>query len=78
LRVYPVNRELYLPAGVKLSIFDKDGAPVLVSAGNPFEAVSRNDPQDSYIQLYFVAEESNRFGVNVILDEQQFTEYLIA
>jgi Protein of unknown function (DUF1822) len=78
LRVYPVNRELYLPAGVKLSLFDEDGAPVLVSAGNPFEAVSRTDPQDSYIQLYFVAEESNRFGVNVILDEQQFTEYLIA
>jgi hypothetical protein len=78
LRVYPVNREIYLPAGVKLSIFDEDGATVLISEGNPFEAVSRTDPQDNYIQLYFVAEESDRFGVNVILDGQQFTEYLIA
>jgi hypothetical protein len=78
LRVYPVNRELYLPAGVKLSIFDEDGATVLISEGNPFEAVSRAEPQDSYIQLYFVAEEADCFGVNVILDGQQFTEYLIA
>jgi Protein of unknown function (DUF1822) len=78
LRVYPVNREIYLPAGVKLSIFDEDGATVLIGEGNPFEAVSRAAPQDSYIQLYFVAEESDRFGVNVILDGQQFTEYLIA
>jgi hypothetical protein len=78
VRVYPVNREMYLPAGVKLSIFDEDGAPVLISAGNPFEAVSRAEPQDSYIQLYFVAEESDSFGINVILGEQQFTEYLIA
>jgi Protein of unknown function (DUF1822) len=78
LRVYPVNRELYLPAGVKLSIFDEDGATVLISEGNPFEAVSRAEPLDSYIQLYFVAEEADCFGVNVILDGQQFTEYLIA
>jgi hypothetical protein len=78
LRVYPVDREMYLPAGVKLSLFDEDGAPVFISAGNPFVAVSRTDPQDSYIQLYFVAEESDRFGINVILGEQQFTEYLIA
>jgi hypothetical protein len=70
--------EIYLPPGVKLSIFDEDGAPVLMSEGNPFEAVSRTDPQDSYIQLYFIAEESDRFGINVILGEQQFTEYLVA
>jgi Protein of unknown function (DUF1822) len=78
VRVYPIDREIYLPAGVKLSLFDEDGAPVLISADNPFAAVSRTDPQDSYIQLYFVAEESDRFGINVILGEQQFTEYLIA
>lgn len=78
LRVYPVDREIHLPAGVKLSLFDEDGAPVFISEGNPFEAVSRTDPQDSYIQLYFVAEEGDRFGINVTLGEQQFTEYLIA
>ncbi len=77
LRVYPVSAEVYLPGGVRLSILDGSGDEVLLGAGQPFEAISRSEPQDSYIQLYFVADRGDRFDVCVNLSEQQFTEQFI-
>jgi hypothetical protein len=77
LRVYPLNDEIFLPAGVKLSVFDGMGEPILYASGKPFEAVSRREPRDNYIQLYFVADSRDRFELNVTLDTQQFTEYFV-
>ncbi len=72
LRVYPVNRSGYLPAGVKLSILDRSGNPI-----EALEAISRINPQDSYIQTYFVADDNDIFGIQVSLDRQEYTERLI-
>jgi hypothetical protein len=76
LRVYP-QEELYLPAAVKLSILAENGEPILLAVDRPFAAISRAEPQDSYIQLYFVADSGDRFDVCVSLSEQQFIEQFI-
>ena len=77
LRVYPMSDRLHLPAGVKLAILDSHGAPITIGEERYFEAVSRLAPQDNYIQLYFVADERDRFSVRVSLGKQQFTENFI-
>lgn len=77
LRVYPAGEELYLPAGVKLSLLDENSEPILLSVDRPFAAISRVEPQDNYIQLYFVADPRDRFDVCVSLGEQQFIEQFI-
>jgi hypothetical protein len=77
LRVYPVSAEVYLPSGVRLSMLDGNGDEILLGAGKPFEAISRSEPQDNYIQLYFVADKCDRFDVCVNLGEQQFTEQFV-
>ena len=77
LRVYPMSDRLHLPAGVKLAILDGNGEAITIGEERYFEAVSRVAPQDNYIQLYFVADERDRFSVRVSLDKQQFTENFI-
>ncbi len=77
LRVYPMSDRLYLPAGVKLAILDSNVVPILIGEDKPFEAISRVEPQDNYIQLYFVADEGDRFSVQVSLGKQHFTENFI-
>jgi Protein of unknown function (DUF1822) len=77
LRIYPMNQETYLPAGVKLAVFDGEGKPILNISGKPFEAISRQKPQDNYIQLFFVADKHDRFSIGVSLDTQYFTEHFI-
>jgi hypothetical protein len=77
LRVYPWEREMYLPAELKLSLLQETGTPVLLANGKPFEAIARSQTPDEYIQLYFIAEPGDRFGVRVSLDTQEFTEHFI-
>lgn len=77
LRVYPGEREMYLPAELKLSLLQETGTPVLLANGKPFEAIARSQTPDEYIQLYFIAEPGDRFGVRVSLDTQEFTEHFI-
>jgi Protein of unknown function (DUF1822) len=77
LRVYPVSAEVYLPSGVRLSMLDGNGDEILFGADKPFEAISRSEPQDNYIQLYFVADKCDRFDICVNLGEQKFTEQFI-
>jgi hypothetical protein len=77
LRVYSAGEDLHLPTGVKLSLLDENSEPILLSIDRPFVAISRAEPQDSYIQLCFVADIKDRFDVCVSLGEQQFTEQFI-
>jgi hypothetical protein len=77
LRVYPGEREMYLPAELKLSLLQETGTPLLLANGKPFEAIARSQTPDEYIQLYFIAEPGDRFGVRVSLDTHEFTEHFI-
>lgn len=76
LRVYPMTGT-YLPVAVKLSVFNDDSEPVALANDRPFEAVSRQDPLDNYIQLYFTAHQQDRFDLCIHLGTQQFVERFI-
>jgi hypothetical protein len=77
LRIYPISANIYLPAEVKLSVLDENGEAISIGQDKYLEAISRIYPQDSYIQLYFVADPLDRFSVCVNLDEQQFVEQFV-
>ncbi len=74
LRIYPISTDIYLPAEVKLSVLDENGQVILLE-DKPLEAMSRIEPKDNYIQVRFIAEPLDRFGVCVSLGEQQFTDW---
>ncbi len=70
LRVYPFDKELFLPSGLKLAILD--------ATGNVYgEATSRQ--QDDHIQIKFTADVGDRFGVRVMLNDSNtpFTESFV-
>jgi hypothetical protein len=77
LRIYPISANIYLPAEVKLLVLDENGEPISLSKDKYLEAISRVETQDSYIQLYFVADPLDRFSVCVTLDKQKFVEQFI-
>ena len=74
VRLYPATTGTYLPPGLKLTIQDDRGANFLTDAhGDPYIATAREDLKDSCIQLYFVADSTDRFTACITLDDLQAT-----
>jgi hypothetical protein len=72
LRVYPMNGRLKLPPGLRLMGLYESGEAI-----KGLEAISRNEPQDDYISLYFCADVGDRFGVLVSLDDAKIIEQFV-
>lgn len=68
LRVYPMSDRISLPENLSLIGLDENGLNI-----PGLEAKSRS--QDAYIQLYFIADHGDRFGVCVALQSAKITEY---
>lgn len=65
LRVYPIQNEPYLPAGLKLAGFDEANNAL-------FELESRH--HDNYIQFKLIADPGDRFGVKVSFNDASVSE----
>jgi hypothetical protein len=72
LRVYPMNGQLKLPPGLRLMGLYESGEPI-----KGLEAISRNEPQDDYISLYFCADKGDRFGVFLSLNDAKIVEQFV-
>lgn len=68
LRVCSMGDRLVLPENLSLIGLDENGLNI-----PRLEAKSRS--QDAYIQLYFIANQGDRFGVRVALQSARITEY---
>ncbi|MBW4613871.1 MAG: DUF1822 family protein [Desmonostoc vinosum HA7617-LM4] len=68
LQLHAVGEQIYLPAGVHLTVLDSSGAVFL-------EAQSRKS--DNYIQLQFRGETLERFSVRVALNDTSITEHFM-
>lgn len=71
LRVYPFDKELYLPSGLKLAILD--------ATGNVYGKEAASRQQDDHIQIKFTADVGDHFGVRVMLNDSDtpFTESFV-
>lgn len=71
LRVYPFDKELYLPSGLKLAILD--------ATGNVYDKEAASRQQDDHIQIKFTADVGDRFGVRVMVNDSDtpFTESFV-
>jgi hypothetical protein len=69
LRLYPIGKEAFLPAGLKLTGLDESGQTL-------FEVESRR--QDEYIQFKFTADAGDRFLAKVSLGDGVVTESFVA
>ncbi len=67
-RVYPLGEHTHLPPGLTLTGLDDTGAPF-------FEVASRQ--QDNYIQFKFVADDGDRFSLQLTLDQATFVESFV-
>ncbi len=68
--VYPIERETYLPLGLRLIILDE--------AGNPLrEAQTSAEEDKDYIEHMFTAESGDQFSVRVVLDSTSITKRFI-
>jgi hypothetical protein len=65
LRVYPIQNEPYLPAGLKLAGFDEANNAL-------FELESRR--QDNYVQFKLIADPGERFSVKVSFNDANVIE----
>lgn len=72
LRVYPMNDRLKLPPGLRLMGLYENGEPI-----KGLEAISRSEPQDDYISLYFCADIGDRFGVLLSLEDVKIIEQFV-
>lgn len=68
LRVCPMGDRLILPENLSLMGLDENGL-------NIPKLVAKSRSQDAYIQLYFIADHGDRFGVSVGLQSAKITEY---
>jgi hypothetical protein len=68
LRVYPTADAPYLPTHLTLRILDAQGNPGLVVQARE---------RDNYIQLKFLGEIGERFGIQLALDQHHITEYCV-
>jgi Protein of unknown function (DUF1822) len=76
IRLHAQQQEC-LPAGIKLSLLDPDNQPLQLSDETEYTAISRLQPLDSYIQLYFIADPEDVFGIRVSMDEHSYQENFV-
>ncbi|HAZ44164.1 MAG TPA: hypothetical protein DDW76_22390 [Cyanobacteria bacterium UBA11369] len=72
LRAYPMGGQTKLPPDLQLIALDENGDPI-----PRLEAVSRSQPLDDYIALYFTADVGDRFSVCLTLEDTSITEQFV-
>lgn len=66
-RVYPIGSEDYLPPNVRLDLLAENGDRL-------YEVESRAPAMDSYIQIYFTANDGDRFNVCITMNDASIAE----
>ena len=69
IRAYAMDNFAKLPPGLSLQISDEIGQLI-----PSLEAIAREKPLDSYLQLYFLADADDRFNVNLSLGDSSIIE----
>lgn len=72
LRAYSMGGQTKLPPDLKLIVLDENGDPI-----PRLEAVSRSQPLDDYIALYFTADVGDRFSICLTLEDTTITEQFV-
>jgi Protein of unknown function (DUF1822) len=72
LRGYTMGGQTKLPPDLRLITLDENGDPI-----PRLEAVSRSEPLDDYIALYFTADVGDRFSVRLTLEDTSITEQFV-
>jgi hypothetical protein len=72
LRAYPIEGQSKLPPGLRLMGLYENGEPI-----PGLEAISRSEPQDDYITLYFSADVGDRFSVRLAIESASITEQFV-
>lgn len=72
LRAYPMESQTKLPPDLQLIALDENGEQI-----PGLSAVSRREPLDDYIALYFTADAGDRFSVQLTLEHINITEQFV-
>jgi Protein of unknown function (DUF1822) len=72
LRAYPMGGQTKLPPDLRLMVLDENGDRI-----PGLEAISRSEPLDDYIALYFTADAGDRFNVSLALEQTHITEQFV-